>query len=84
MLDAHRSAMVNSTWGWVLIGTGTSGLGAAIALTYWIDGVAPIYVISVGSIGGGIACLIKSAQQKKVMNYHLNVVSGYYREHGLN
>ncbi|HNA57552.1 MAG TPA: hypothetical protein PLJ43_05505 [Chitinophagales bacterium] len=84
MLDAHRSSMVSSTWGWILIGTGASGLGAAIALTYWIDGVAPIYVVSVGSIGGGIACLIKASKQKKVMNYHLNVVSGYYREQGLN
>lgn len=84
MLDHYHSARNLGTWGWVLIGIGASGLGAAIPLTFYMDGVGPIYAVSIGGIVGGVGCLIKASKEKKAMNYHMNTVAQYYRDQGLN
>lgn len=84
MLDHYHSANNLGTLGWVLIGVGASGLGAAIPLTYYIDGVGTIYAVSIGSILGGVGCLVKATKEKKAMNYNMNTVAEYYRANGLN
>lgn len=84
MLDSYHSYKSLTTWGWVLIGVGASGLGAAIPLSsFGSDGVGPIYVVSIGGIAGGIACLVKGSKEKKTMNFHMNTVAQYYRDKGM-
>ena len=84
MLENHHSAVINSTWGWVVGSLGLGGLAAAIPLSYFSDGLAPLYLVSVGGIAGGVYMFVKSSKQKKLRNYHMNAVSTYYRENKLN
>lgn len=84
MLVNYHSSKNFGTLGWILIGVGASGLGSAIALSsYGSDSVAPIYLVSLGGIAGGIGFLVKASKEKKSMNFHMNTVSQYYRDRGL-